>query len=65
MLLRAWIGAKDAAIAIRMPEYASHCAAVSRELPTPLRYPETMTSKPPRSSASCGISRSPSTISPA
>ena len=37
MLLPAWIGANDAATAMRMPLKTSHCVAVSRELPTPLR----------------------------
>ena len=31
MLLRAWIGANDAAIAMRMPDHFSACTAVSRE----------------------------------
>ena len=37
MLLRAWIGAKDAATARRMPDHFSACTAVSRDEPTPLR----------------------------
>jgi hypothetical protein len=36
-LLRAWIGAKEAAIAMRMPDHFSACTAVSRLEPTPLR----------------------------
>ena len=45
MLLRAWMGAKLAAMAMRMPLHFSHCTAVSRLEPTPLRSPLTMTSK--------------------
>ena len=37
----------------------------SRELPTPLRCPETMTSKPPFMSDPSGNRRSPSTVMPA
>ncbi len=37
MLLRAWMGANEAAMAMRMPDHFSACTAVSRELPTPLR----------------------------
>ena len=37
MLLRAWMGANEAAIAMRMPDHFSACTAVSREEPTPLR----------------------------
>ena len=65
MLLRPWIGANDAAIAMRMPQYFSHCAAVSRELPVPLRNPETITSKLPSRSARAGTRRLPSAMSPA
>ena len=65
MLLRAWIGANDEAIASREPENTSHCAAVSRDEPTPFCAPETMTSKLPVLRASCGISRAPPTIRPA
>ena len=36
-LLRAWMGAKDAAIAILIPDHFSACTAVSRDEPTPLR----------------------------
>ena len=65
MLLRAWIGANDAAMAMRMPLHFSACTAVSRELPTPLRLPETMTSKLPSASAPSAKSFSPSTMRPA
>jgi hypothetical protein len=57
MLLRAWIGAKDDAIASRLPLHTSHCAAVSRELPTPFWAPATMTSNPPAARASGGKRR--------
>jgi hypothetical protein len=36
-LLRAWMGAKEAAMAMRMPDHFSACTAVSREEPVPLR----------------------------
>ena len=36
-LLAAWIGAKEAATAMRMPHHFSAWTAVSRELPTPFR----------------------------
>ena len=36
-LLRAWMGANDAAMAIRIPDHFSACTAVSRDDPTPLR----------------------------
>ena len=65
MLLRAWMGAKEAAMAMRMPDHFSACTAVSRELPTPLRKPETMTSKLPSIRASRSNRRLPSTIRPA
>ena len=66
MLLRAWIGANEAAIAMRMPDHFSHCAAVSRELPTPLRRPgdddlEVAVERARRARSR----RSPSTIRPA
>ena len=64
-LLRAWIGAKEAAIAIRIPDHFSACTAVSREEPTPLRYPETITSKPPAMSEPSGNRRSPPMVIPA
>jgi hypothetical protein len=51
MLLRAWIGANECAITSSMPDHFSHCGAVSRDEPVPLRWPETITSKPPSSSA--------------
>ena len=47
----------DDATAMRLPLKTSHCAAVSRELPTPFCAPDTMTSKSPFASASGGISR--------
>jgi len=65
MLLRAWIGANDDAIANRLPENTSHCAAVSRLDPTPFCAPATMTSKFPSRSAFGGISRAAFTINPA
>jgi hypothetical protein len=37
MLLRAWMGANEAAIAMRMPDHFSACTAVSRDDPTPFR----------------------------
>ncbi len=37
MLLRAWMGANEAATARRIPDHFSACTAVSREEPTPLR----------------------------
>jgi hypothetical protein len=37
MLLRAWMGAKEAAMAMRIPDHFSAWTAVSREEPTPLR----------------------------
>ena len=36
-LLRAWMGANEAAMAMRMPDHFSACTAVSRDEPTPLR----------------------------
>ncbi len=65
MLLRAWIGANELAIASRLPLNTSACAACSRELPTPFCAPDTMTSKPPAASASDGIKRWPLITSPA
>jgi hypothetical protein len=65
MLLRAWIGAKDAAIAIRMPDHFSAWTAVSREEPTPLRKPETITSKLPLRRVSSGKSLSLPIVMPA
>ncbi len=59
------MGANEAAIARRIPQYFSAWTAVSRELPTPLPWPETMTSKPPFMSAPSPNSRSPFTIRPA
>ena len=40
MLLRSWIGANECAITRWMPDHFSHCGAVSRELPVPLRWPD-------------------------
>jgi hypothetical protein len=65
MLLRAWIGANDDAIASRLPENTSHCAAVSRLEPTPFCAPEAITSKLPPGSAFSGNSRWPPTTRPA
>ena len=48
-----------------MPDHFSACTAVSREDPTPLRYPETITSKLPFISAPSGKSRSLPIVIPA
>ena len=65
MLLRAWMGANDAAITSSMPHHFSHWGAVSRELPVPLRWPDTITWKLPSISARSPNTRCPSFIRPA
>jgi hypothetical protein len=59
------MGANEAAIAMRMPDHFSACTAVSRDEPTPLRKPETMTSKLPAMREPSGNSLSLPMVIPA
>ena len=66
MLLRAWIGANDDAIASRLPENTSHCAAVSRLEPTPFCAPgDDHLEVAVAERVSAGSAAAPFTISPA